>query len=71
MKRPPIQIKLDIYKIQQLLKGKNLKYQIGEDEINIYPPQEGMFLTYEEIEKIVDKRVDAQMKFLNYLQEEK
>ena len=63
-----IRFKITVEMIQALLKGKKLNYNY---EVEILPPQEGLFITRKELDKIIEERTDIVDRLLKLMEGQK
>ena len=65
-----IRFQLKIEHIQKLLQGKKILYKnYNKEEVQLLPPQEGLFMTREEFEKILDDRTNIVDRLLKMMEE--
>ena len=62
--------RLTIDLIQKLLQGIKLEFIENDIKVTILPPQEGRFITYEELEKIIRDKTNMTEKLLKLMKED-
>ena len=64
-------VRLTVELVNELLKGRKVQYQERDILFTILPPQEGIFITEDELDEIIRDRTNSTERILKLLEKEK